>query len=210
MELFLKPNILSIYHTIGYWHEQSRPDRDNYIDIYWGNINTNMQYNFKKCSKRSCSTQNLAYDYDSVMHYHTTAFSKNGGQTMARKNCRNCKLGQRNGLSESDIKGLNLLYGCSNTGGGGNTGGGTGGGNTGGGSSCSNKDNNCATHVKNGHCKSYVPWMEKNCGKTCRFCSGDYCQDAVWYCANHAEKGYCQSYVPWMKENCKKACGFCS
>ena len=67
------------------------------------------------------------------MHYHTTAFG-NGRQTMARKGCTNCKLGQRNGLSEWDVKGLNLLYGCSNTGGGGNTGGGTGGGgNTGGG-----------------------------------------------------------------------------
>ena len=131
-ELFLKSNVLYIYHTIGYWHEQSRPDRDNYIDIYWSNINPKMQYNFKKCKENVCSTQNHPYDYDSVMHYHTTAFG-NGRQTMARKGCTNCKLGQRNGLSEWDVKGLNLLYGCSNTGGGGNTGGGTGGGgNTGG------------------------------------------------------------------------------
>jgi hypothetical protein len=138
---------------------------------------------------------------------------------MARKNCPNCELGQRNGLSALDVKGLNLLYGCSNTGGGGNTGGGTGsggntgggtggGGNTGGGSSCSNKKTSCEAHEKIGRCKSYVTWMKKNCGKTCGFCSN--CRDTDENCSYHEEKGRCKSYVPWMKKNCKKACKLCS
>ena len=53
----------------------------------------------------------MPYDYDGIMHYGATAFSKNGQPTIVRLNGAG-PLGQRNGLSQIDAKQLNILYGC--------------------------------------------------------------------------------------------------
>merc|ERR1712140_7587 len=71
-----------LMHAIGYMHEQSRPDRDQYITINWENMNSMYQSQFSVCN--NCDVQDTEYDYSSVMHYPSSAFSKNGLDTIVR------------------------------------------------------------------------------------------------------------------------------
>ncbi len=65
-------------HAIGFWHEQSRPDRDQYIDIIWNNIENDIssRYQFKQRTHQEVNSRGSEYDYDSIMHYEKTAFGK--------------------------------------------------------------------------------------------------------------------------------------
>ena len=59
----------------GFWHEQSRADRDSNVEIMWGNINPSMKYNFMKYSLTKITHLDAPYDTCSVMHYSGYAFS---------------------------------------------------------------------------------------------------------------------------------------
>ncbi|CAB4005682.1 zinc metallo ase nas-15-like [Paramuricea clavata] len=96
-----------IGHALGFWHEQSRSDRDYYISIHWQNIQRNMQYNFNKMSGRTDDTSH-GYDYGSIMHYGPKAFSVNGRNTITAKNGQ--AIGQRQGLSAGDVQQAKTMY----------------------------------------------------------------------------------------------------
>ena len=150
---------------IGWWHEQSRADRDQYIKVHWDNIDKKMHSQFKKCE--GCSDQGSPYDTTSVMQYATWAFQKTRGKpSMTKIGCPDdevnpkdpsCKLGQYKGMNESDLFEINKLY-C---------GGGT--------EKCENNPDvahNCEIYKFTGYCEhSYVDYMKKNCALECGFCS---------------------------------------
>eukprot|EP00057_Strongylocentrotus_purpuratus_P007633 XP_011662107.1 PREDICTED: blastula protease 10 [Strongylocentrotus purpuratus] len=58
-----------IGHAIGFHHEQSRPDRDEYINVHFENIESGFEHNFEKYDWNEVTTRNVDYDVGSVMHY---------------------------------------------------------------------------------------------------------------------------------------------
>lgn len=63
--------IHEVYHALGFYHEQSRTDRDQYVYIYWDNIIKGLEYNFNKYNGQLFTP----YDYKSLMHYDNQAFT---------------------------------------------------------------------------------------------------------------------------------------
>ncbi len=123
--------IHEIGHAMGLWHEQSRPDRNSFVTINWGNIQLNSMFNFCRpgetvnfisgqwqCSgtiDNSSHEEVGPYDYGSIMHYGATFFCiRNAVTGNCQGNTINANgnaIGQRTALSEGDIAAINRLYG---------------------------------------------------------------------------------------------------
>ncbi|XP_059168134.1 astacin-like metalloprotease toxin 5 [Physella acuta] len=99
-------------HVIGYSHEQSRPDRDDYVEIMTANIKEQRLFNFKKLLPEGFFNY-TPYDYTSIMHYGKTYFSANNQTTMRTKNpAYQDIIGTVKNVSFYDIKDVNIMYNC--------------------------------------------------------------------------------------------------
>uniref|UniRef100_A0A183EXK9 Metalloendopeptidase n=1 Tax=Gongylonema pulchrum TaxID=637853 RepID=A0A183EXK9_9BILA len=58
-----------VAHALGFWHEQSRPDRDNYVTVRWENIDRDSKGQFLKELPTDVDNGGVPYDYGSIMHY---------------------------------------------------------------------------------------------------------------------------------------------
>ncbi|XP_047132419.1 high choriolytic enzyme 1 isoform X2 [Hydra vulgaris] len=99
-----------IMHALGFLHEHTRRDRDNYIKINWNNIEDAEKKNFNMYNHGQAETFGFGYDLDSVMHYGANYFSKNGQNTIDVINDPNKSIGDRWQLSTIDKLQLNRLY----------------------------------------------------------------------------------------------------
>lgn len=93
-------------HAMGLYHEQTRPDRDQYVSIQWGNIPYDWQSQYQV---RSGSAGYGAYDFDSLMHYPATFDGKIAIKPLDPTVDIN-RMGQRVSLSPIDISTINMMY----------------------------------------------------------------------------------------------------
>merc|ERR1712243_8091 len=102
------------------WHQQSRSDRDDYVEVIKDNIENyeKRKGNFKSYSKVIFNYFDLPYDFNSVMHYGEAFFGKRNanGQRLRTIKTLDKKMqsliGQRSGVSDLDIKLVKLMYNC--------------------------------------------------------------------------------------------------
>jgi Astacin (Peptidase family M12A) len=102
-----------IGHAVGLFHEQSAENRDKFVRIENTNIDSSEQHNFEQFSKQWSDGQDRTiYDYDSLMHYASNAFSRNGLDTIVRLDGGNANaMGQRISLSTMDLATVQAMYG---------------------------------------------------------------------------------------------------
>ncbi|KAM9323129.1 meprin A subunit beta-like [Pholidichthys leucotaenia] len=100
-------------HALGFWHEQSRSDRDDYVTIKWDRIQEGKEHNFNTYDDTTSSSLGVPYDYGSMMHYSKNAF-RNGTEPTIVTNIPAFSdvIGQRMEFSDSDLLKLHRLYNC--------------------------------------------------------------------------------------------------
>ncbi|XP_063802662.1 embryonic protein UVS.2-like [Pseudophryne corroboree] len=99
-----------IDHALGFHHEHTRTDRDDYVTIMQQYISPGDKINF---AIENTEDGGLQYDYGSVMHYDKYSYSNTSKQpTIVPHPDPNVPIGQRTGLSILDVAKINHLYQC--------------------------------------------------------------------------------------------------
>ena len=107
-----------IGHALGYIHTQCRVDRNSFVNIVFDNIQTEYSANFFLWTYGTIRflDVDLPYDFGSIMHYNSLAFTKNYRATITALDTRFGRtMGQRDQATFYDYKSINRLY-CTRTG----------------------------------------------------------------------------------------------
>ncbi|XP_055330775.1 zinc metalloproteinase nas-14-like [Paramacrobiotus metropolitanus] len=101
-----------LMHTLGFFHEHARKDRDDFVTVNFDNIRNlaDVRINFER-KYIDTTVLGLPYDYLSIMHYPPVAFARSPFvQTITTK--RPFAIGQNFNLSYSDIIRIRKCYNC--------------------------------------------------------------------------------------------------
>ena len=74
-----------ILHSLGFRHEHTRPDRNQFIRIIDQNIIESRKANFDIIEETEWNNQETPYDTNSLLHYNGDTYSVNGEPTIIDK-----------------------------------------------------------------------------------------------------------------------------
>ena len=105
--------IHEILHALGFFHEHSRPDRDDYVTVDYTNVRDGMDHNFMKLTGREWFNMSIPYDTNSVLHYSGFAFAADRSiPSMVYKGTSEAVRAQRVSMSHWDTAQVCVAYRC--------------------------------------------------------------------------------------------------
>ncbi|XP_068693880.1 uncharacterized protein [Montipora foliosa] len=187
-------------HVIGFWHEQSRPDRDEHVRIVWKNVVKGWEHAFLKQTWQAVDSMKTVYDYSSIMHYKFNAFSRSPRrktiQPLLKIRARPYKR-----ISRLDALQVNMMYNCNainqrheykneST------------------NKIPNRKRRAITeNLVNIRGKDSQP--KRQAGTKEEIKIDPNCRDTMKACAYWAKKGFCELRRDFMPKECKKSCNSC-
>jgi len=100
-----------LLHALGFAHEQSRADRDGYVQINYSNIAPEFHAQFQILHPEAgWSSRGSAYDYGSVMHYGAYAFATD--RDIKTIESFGNPIGNRLAASQADLFQMRMMYNC--------------------------------------------------------------------------------------------------
>jgi len=99
-----------LMHTLGFFHEQSRWDRDEYLNVNWGNIDKKYHPQYLKLPPKFININLVPFDFESILLYGPTLFSKNKHQPTMTTKAGELYYPNTYRLSAWDITRINEVY----------------------------------------------------------------------------------------------------
>ncbi len=100
-----------IMHVFGFVHEQSRTDRDKYVEILWDNVIDEMKPQFAMVPEDLMEPlKDFEFDYHSIMLYPANLFAKRPNEYTLRSKGTQPVDPSAGGLSQEDVERINKLF----------------------------------------------------------------------------------------------------
>ena len=106
----IKEIIHELMHTLGFYHEQCRPDRNDFLQVLWENIEEKYYAQFKKFPPKYFDFNKFPFDFNSIMLYPATAFAVGGDYSLVKLDGTSYEVEEGRFLSPEDIKRVNFYY----------------------------------------------------------------------------------------------------